>query len=144
MDFSFDVVLILRPLNRFGIVTASLNRVPSLSRYMSVEGKVRRESISSGDERLQELGTLCEELTADSLYCRYANKKVYRHADDFWSTKETVVRQHVKQKADRRLVRTVRLSASLDIPILYAPTEKSPLHITDRLGGSKHRWKSGG
>lgn len=133
MDFSFDVVLILRPLNRFGIVTASLNRVSSLSRYMSVEGKVRRESISSGDERLQELVTLCEELTADSLYCRYANKKVYRHADDFWSTKETVVRQHVKQKADRRLVRTVQLSASLDIPILYAPTEKSPLHITDRL-----------
>ena len=108
MDFPFDVVLILRPLNRFGIVTASLNRVSSLSRYMSVEGKVRRESISSGDERLQELVTLCEELTADSLYCRYANKKVYRHADDFWSTKETVVRQHVKQKADRRLVRTVR------------------------------------
>ena len=124
MAFGSDVILILRPLNHFGIVTAELKRVASFGRYMSVEGKVRHA---------HELTTLCEELTADSLYARYANRKMFRHAEDFWATTEVTVKQYVKRMADMRLVKAVRLAASLDFPILYAPTEKSPLHIDDRL-----------
>ena len=124
MAFDSDVILILRPLNRFGIVTAELKRVASFGRYMTVEGKVRQA---------HELTTLCEELTADSLYAHYANKKMFRHAEDFWATTEATVKQYVKRMADMRLVKAVRLGASLDIPILYALTEKSPLHIDDRL-----------
>ena len=70
MDFSSDIILILRPLNSFGIVTAELKRVASVGRYMTVEGKVRRESLSPDGDGLQELVMLCEELTADSLYAR--------------------------------------------------------------------------
>lgn len=124
MAFDSDVILILRPLNRFGIVTAELKRVGSFGRYMTVVGKVRQE---------HELTTLCEELTADSLYARFANKKMFRHAEDFWVTTDATVKQYVKRMADMRLFKAVRLGASLDIPILYAPTEKSPLHIDDRL-----------
>ena len=133
MDFSSDIILILRPLNSFGIVTAELKRVDSLGRYMTVVGKVRRESLSPDGDGLQELATLCEELTADSLYARYANKKVFRHAKDFWATTEAAVKQHVKRMADMRLLKAVQLGAALDIPMLYVPTETAPLHITDRL-----------
>ena len=91
-------------------------------------------------EDLHELAELCGELRPDSLYARYANKKVFRREEDFWATKEKAVRQHVKQMADKRIVKAVGLADRLDIPIIYAKDQKVSLHISDRLtldGGSE-------
>ena len=109
MTFDSNVILILRPLNHFGIVIAELKRVSSVGRYMSVDGKVRQA---------HELTTLCEELTADSLYARYANKKMFRHAEDFWATTETKVKQYVKRMADMRLVKVIRI---VEYPYIVYP-----------------------
>jgi hypothetical protein len=132
MNQDLPTILILRPLNSFGIVTAELKRVMSLGRYMTVKGKVMLQYVDEEQEELKELVTLCEELTSDSLYAKYANKKVYRHTKNFWDTTETIVRQHVKQMADIRLLKAIRLTAMQDIPILYAAKDNTPLHITDR------------
>ena len=89
------IILILRPLERllaggsssgmgFGIVGAELKRVASLSQFMMVNGTVRSEQIDIQQEDLHKLATLCEELRPDSLYVRYANKKVFRNEEDFF------------------------------------------------------------
>ena len=137
------LILILRPLERlrvgatagmgFGIVVAELKRVASLGQFMMVEGTVRSRLVDNGQEDLRLLAELCEELRPDSLYARYANKKVFRHEEDFWATKEKMVRTHVKQMADRRIIKAVGLADKLDIPIIYAKDQKAPLHISERL-----------
>ena len=127
------IILILRPLEWFGIVGAELKRVVSLGQFMMVDGTVRSEQVDIQQEDLHELAELCEELRPDSLYARYANKKVFRHEEDFWATKEKAVRQHVKQMADKRIIKAVGLADKLDIPIIYAKEQKVSLHMSDRL-----------
>jgi superfamily II DNA or RNA helicase len=134
------IILILRPLEWFGIVGAELKRVASLGQFMMVDGTVRSQQVDIQQEGLHELAELCEELRPDSLYARYANKKVFRHEEDFWATKEKAVRQHVKQMADKRIIKAVGLADKLDIPIIYAKDQKVSLHMSDRLtldGGSE-------
>ena len=134
------IILILRPLEWFGIVGAELKRVVSLGQFMMVDGTVRSEQVDIQQEDLHELAELCEDLRPDSLYARYANKKVFRHEEDFWATKEKTVRQHVKQMANKRIIRAVGLADKLDIPIIYAKDQKVSLHMSDRLtldGGSE-------
>ena len=134
------IILILRPLEWFGIVGAELKRVVSLGQFMMMDGTVRSEHVDIEQEGLHELAELCEELRPDSLYARYANKKVFRHEEDFWATKEKAVRQHVKQMADKRIIKAVGLADKLDIPIIYAKDQKVSLHMSDRLtldGGSE-------
>ena len=91
------IILILRPLEWFGIVGAELKRVVSLGQYMMVDGTVRSAQVDIQQEDLYELAELCEELRPDSLYARYANKKVFRHEEDFWATKEKRVKTHVNE-----------------------------------------------
>ena len=134
------IILILRPLEWFGIVGAELKRVVSLGQFMMMDGTVRNEQVDIQQEDLHELAELCEELRPDSLYARYANKKVFRHEEDFWATKEKAVRQHVKLMADKRIIKAVGLADKLDIPIIYAKDQKVSLHMSDRLtldGGSE-------
>ena len=126
-------ILLIHPLKQFGIVTAELKRVAALSQYMMVEGTVRKEWLNTDKEDLRQLVTLCEELRPESIYAKYANKKVYRRMEDFWQTTETFVKTHVKRMADVRLVKVVSLAESLDIPMLYAPDDSSSLHISERL-----------
>lgn len=133
MTVGTEMILVLRPLDSFGIVTAELKRVDSLGQYMTVKGRVWAQHIGADQKELRELAALCEELLPDNLFARYANKKVFRHAKDFWATKETVVRQHVKRMADLRLIKAIQLASSADVPLLYAPTDKTPLHIANRL-----------
>lgn len=134
------IILILRPLEWFGIVGAELKRVVSLGQFMMMDGTVRSQQMDIEQEDLHELAELCEELRPDSLYARYANKKVFRHEEDFWATKEKAVRQHVKLMADKRIIKAVGLADKLDIPIIYAKDQKVSLHMSDRLtldGGSE-------
>ena len=134
------IILILRPLAWFGIVGAELKRVVSLGQFMMVDGTVRSEQVDILQKDFHELAELCEELRPDSLYARYANKKVFRHEEDFWATKEKAVKTYVKQMADKRIVKAVGLADRLDIPIIYAKDQKVSLHISDRLtldGGSE-------
>ena len=134
------LILILRPLEWFGIMGAELKRVVSLGQFMMVDGTVRSDHVDAEQEDLHELATVCEELRPDSLYVRYANKKVFRHEEDFWATKEKAVILHVKRMADRRVIKAVGLADKLDIPIIYAKDQKAPLHIRERLtldGGSE-------
>ena len=134
------IILILRPLKWFGIVGAELKRVVSLGQFMMVDGTVRSEQVDILQKDFHELAELCEELRPDSLYARYANKKVFRHEEDFWATKEKTVKTYVKQMADKRIVKAVGLADRLDIPIIYAKDQKAALHMSDRLtldGGSE-------
>ena len=134
------IILILRPLAWFGIVGAELKRVVSLGQFMMMDGTVRSEQVDIQQEDLHVLAELCEELRPDSLYARYANKKVFRHKEDFWATKEKAVRTHVKQMADKRIIKAVGLADRQDIPIIYAKDQNTPLHMSDRLtldGGSE-------
>ncbi len=124
----------------FGIVRAELKRVVSLGQSMTANGTVRSAQVDMQQEDLHELAKLCEELRPDSLYARYANKKVFRHEEDFWATKEKTVRTYVKQMADKRIIKAVSLADKLDIPIIYTKDQKVSLHMTDRLtldGGSE-------
>ena len=127
------LILILRPLNKFGIIIAELKRVASLSQFMMVEGMVRSDHVEVGREKLRRLAKLCEELQHGNLYAKYANKKVFRHEEDFWTTSEPIVKLHVKRMADKRIVEAIGLADALDIPMLYAANEKSSLHISERL-----------
>ena len=54
------LILILRPLNKFGIIIAELKRVASLSQFMMVEGTVRSDHVEVGREKLCRLAKLCE------------------------------------------------------------------------------------
>ena len=128
------MILILRPLKAFDMVGAELKRVGSLDQFMMVGGTVRSEQVDASEQAdLHALATLCEELRPESLYMRYANKKVFRHVADFWATTEKMVVRHVKRMADKRVVQTVGLAGKLDVPILYAKDKKAPLRISDRL-----------
>lgn len=127
------LILILRPQKWFGIVGAELKRVASLGQFMMVNGTVRSDQADAQQEELHELAALCEELRTDSLYARYANRKMFRHEEDFWATKDKTVRQHVKRMADRRIIRAIGLADKLDIPILYIKDQKAPMHIRERL-----------
>ena len=127
------IILILRPRGRFGIVDAELIRVISLGQYMMPEGTVRSDQTDGNQDGLHELATLCEQLRPDSLYARYANKKKFRHEEDFWATTDKTVTAYVKQMADRRIIKAVGLADKLDIPILYIKEKTAPLHISDRL-----------
>ena len=127
------IILIMRTTNKFGIVIAELKRVTSLSQFMMVEGMVRSNRVDMGRKDLRRLAKLCEELQHGSLYANYANKKMYRHEEDFWATTEAVVKSHVKRMADLRLVEAIGLAEALNIPLLYVADEKSPLHISERL-----------
>ena len=127
------MILILRPLEWFGIVGAELKRVSSLSQYMMVEGTVISDHIGADQKDLHELAMLCEQLRPASLYAKYANQKVFRHEKDFWATKDTTVRSHVKRMADKSVIKAVGLADLLDIPILYCDDKKSPLRISEQL-----------
>ena len=128
-----EMILILRPQEWFGIVGAELKRVASPGRFMIVEGSVRSTQVDARQADLRDLAALCEELRPDSLYAKYANKKVFRHEKDFWATTEKTVRQHVKRMADRQVFKAVELADKLDIPIIYARNQEAPLHISERL-----------
>ena len=128
-----SIILILRPLEWFGVVVAELKRVVSPGQYMMVDGTVRSDQVDIRQEDLHELAELGEELRPGSLYARYANKKVFRLEEDFWTTKEKTVRTYVKQMADKRIIKAVALADKLDIPIIYVKDQKSSLHISDRL-----------
>ena len=133
-NISYLTILILRPQQYWSIVSAELRRVDALERYMEAKGMIKREHLpDDATEELRLLATLCADLQQDSLYTRYANKKMFRHQKDFWESDDTVLRQHVKAMADQRLLHAVRIATSLDIAILYAPSEQTALHIDNRL-----------
>ena len=123
----------MHPLKWFGIVTAEVKRVAALGQYMMVEGTVRQEWLNTAREELRQLVALCEELRPESLYTRYASKKVYKRMEDFWATQDSVVSNYVKRMADMRLAKVLRLAETLDIPVLYTPEENASLHISQRL-----------
>ena len=127
------LILLLRPQEHWNIVAAELKRVITLGRYMSVEGTRRSENVSEDLAELRQLATLCEEMTADALYVHYADKKKYRRASQFWASNDKTVNSYIKCMTDQRLLKAVMLADQLDIPILYAPTAKTPLHIENRL-----------
>ena len=132
------IILILRPLEWFGIVGAELKRVVSLGQFMMMDGTVRSEQVDAQQEDLHELAELCEELRPDSLYARYANKKVFRHEEDFWATKEKAVRQHVKLMADKRIIKTVNLADKLDmLQQLVEEEQLSPSEYYNMVQASK-------
>ncbi len=126
------IILILRPQNHWGIVGAELRRVAALGRYMDAKTAVKPEWMDS-DDPLQQLANICEELQPGNIYTRYANKKTFRRMDDFWASDNETLCQHVKHTCDERLLKAIRQAHQLDIPILYAPTDTSPLHIEDQL-----------
>ena len=132
--YTNPTILILRPRQHWALVSAELRRVDSLGRYMETKGMVMSEHLTDeGQKDMRQLATLCEELQPESLYARYANKKVFRHQNDFWESDDAMLRQHVKRMADQRLLQTVRLASNIGIPILYAQSEQTALHIDDRL-----------
>lgn len=128
-----NILLILRPLPYWSLTGAELRRVASLGRYMEPKATVRAQWVDEGDNDLRQLATVCEQLQLDSIYTRYANKKTFRHIEDYWSADDATQQQHVKHKSDERLLKAVRLAHKQDIPILYQPTDSTPLHIDNRL-----------
>lgn len=150
------LLLILRPQEHFGIVGAELRGVASYGRFMtplsrmrSDNGMLQRTTADLNGQRtttdkscdgntdamdaLRHLAELCERLLPDGLYSRYANKKVFRRMEDFWTTDDSKVKDYVKRMADQLLLQVVEQADALDIPILYAPDASTPLHIEDRL-----------
>ena len=128
-----SMILILRPLEWFGIVVAELKRVASLGQFMMAEGTIRSEQVDIEQANLHDLAVLCEQLRPASLYARYANKMVFRHEEDFWATTEKAVKTYVKQMADMRIIKAVGLADKQDIPIIYVKDKETPLHISNRL-----------
>ncbi len=130
------LLLVLRPLDYWGIVTAELKQVASYVRFMMVERTIRSdhwETEENGDEGLRNLTRLCEELLPSVLYQHRANRQLFKHEKDFWNTDDTFVKRHIKRVADILLTKAIRQAVVLDIPILYAPTEKSSLNMEGRL-----------
>lgn len=132
MDNDSHIILILRPTGKWGVVKAELKQVASLGRFMMVERAVKSERMVEAAQ-MRQLATACEELEPQSLYVRYANRKMFRHEKDFWACEDTTVRQHVKRMADRRLTEAIRLADELGIPMLYAAKDTTALHIDQRL-----------
>ena len=133
MDNDSHIILILRPTGKWGIVKAELKLVVSTGRFMMVERSVRNSRVEESNERLRQLATACEDLEPQSLYVRYANRKMFRQEKDFWASDDATVRRHVKRMADRRLTEAVKLADELDIPMLYAAKDTAALHIDERL-----------
>jgi len=128
-----DMILTLRPQKHLGIMGASLSRALSFGRTLPPEGTLSSQLLDSSKTQLWQLAILCEEMQPTSLYVKYANKKMFRHEQDFWTTDNTMVKQHVKRMADMRLSKAIALADALDIPIFYAPNTRSWLHLDDRL-----------
>ncbi len=128
------LIVVLRPHKYWGIVMASILRVSTYSRYMDVEGGVRSEWLDEDNSRdLRQLANQCDKLRPENLFAAYANKTVYRNEAAFWSSEDKLLHRYIKQMADRRLEKAVRLAFHMDIPIIFALSDKVPLHITDRL-----------
>ncbi len=128
------IILILRPLKKWGIIVAELRFVESLGRYMDIERKVRKELLNDDvSEQLLQLVSLCEELQAGFLYMCYANRKMFCREADFWDSEDKMLQNYVKDMADKRLLKVINIATELDIPILYAKSDKSALHVDDRL-----------
>ncbi len=139
MILTSPLILILRPQGRWGLIGAELKRVDSLGAFMNVTGALRAEWLTAeDDEDLRQLATLCEEMESSRLFTRYANRSTYRRESDFWSSEDKTLQKYIKQMADQRLVKAIRQADHLDIPILYAQTDKSALHVTDRLHVDTH------
>jgi len=131
---SNPLILILHPQPYWAVVSAELKRVSSLGRFMSVLGTVRSELLTADSpEELRKLTELCADLQLENLYVRYANRKLFRQQKDFWESKDPLLMQHVKAMADKKLLHAIILAKRLDIPVIYAPTEQSPLHVDERL-----------
>lgn len=131
---SLPVILLLRPIGHWSVIGAELRHVSSLGRYMEVRSALRPQWMAddAGDD-LRQTAQLCEELLPESLYTRYANKKLFRHLEDFWATDDATLQQHIKRMSDQRLMKVVRLAAVQDIPILFSESEGTALHVEDRL-----------
>ena len=129
------LLLILRPQEHFGIVGAELRSVSSYGRFMTPLSRVKSDTIAgdADNDGLRNLAELCERLLPGSLYARYANKKVFRRTEDFWSTADNTVKDYVKRMADQLLLKVTEQATALDIPMLYVPTASAPLHIDERL-----------
>ena len=134
MPSSSPIILILRPLGYWDIVGAELRRVSSLGRYMEARTALRPQWLGEDvSESFRQTAILCEELLPENIYTRYANKKLFRHTEDFWATDDATLQQHIKHTCDQRLLKIVRMADEQDIPILYSPSEGTALHIEDRL-----------
>lgn len=133
MEPSNDIILILRPLNCFGIVTAELRYAMTTGRYVTAGRRVKSDSPEASTRSLQPLTGLCDELQSTFLYNHFANLKLFKHEADFWQTKDAGVRNHVKRMADIRLVKAITLADERDIPILYTADKKSSLRMSERL-----------
>jgi len=125
------MILVLRPTRCFSITTAELKRVGSLGRYMMVEGAVFVDATMP--QAMHRLLTLCDELQPGRLYAQFANKKVFRHEKDLWASDDANVRRHLRRMADKRLDEAVALANDLSIPILFAPTDSTALHLDEQL-----------
>ena len=123
----------LRPLEQFGIVAAELKHVGSLGEYMIAKGGIWSDLEEPHPEHLSRLAALCEQLRPQSLYAKYANRKVFRHEADFWATTDKGVRTHVKRMADKRLIEAIRLADEHHMPILYLRDKQAPLCLSQRL-----------
>ena len=130
---SSPLILLLHPQGNWGIVSAELKRVDALGQYMDVVGALRADWLDNDDEDLRHLAILCEEMEPSRLYARYANKKLHKREHDFWTSDDKALQKYIKQMADVRLAKIIRMAVAIDIPLLYVATEKHPLHIADRL-----------
>ena len=129
-----NIILIVRPLGHWDIMSAELRRVAALGRYMEPMAAVKAQWIADDDDALRQIASLCEELQADGIYTCYANKKLFRHTEDFWASGDNAaLRQHVKRRCDERLLDAVALAWQHDIPMLFQPSDGTALHIDDRL-----------
>jgi superfamily II DNA or RNA helicase len=127
------MILLLRPLPYFGLVSADLKRADTSGKYIDILGRQRRDQLNDADEIFQQLAGLCEELLPDSLYAKYANKSVYKRSELFWNNADEQVKSYVKRMSDMRLLKVLQLAASQDVPVYYQSSDKGLLKLTDRL-----------
>ena len=127
------MILLLRPLPYFGLVSADLKRADTSGKYIDILGRQRRDQLNDADEIFQQLAGLCEELLPDSLYAKYANKSVYKRSELFWNNADEQVNSYVKRMSDMRLLKVLQLAVSQDVPVYYQSSDKGLLKLTDRL-----------
>ncbi len=127
------IILVMRPFNSFGIVIPELKRVATLSRFMTIRGTVRSERVNNEEKELRQLVLLCEDQRPSNLFAKHVNNKIFKNEEELWATKDEKVKKHLKWVADKLLIKTIRLSWTLGIPLLFAPEKKTPLHISDQL-----------
>ncbi len=134
-------LLILRPFKHWGIVTAELKQVISYGRFMRDAKAIRSDQSDITEEhdgKLKELAKICEDLQPSNIYQFKANQQFFKREKDFWDTSDNSVRQHIKHIVDLNLAKAIRLADDKDIPIIYAPSEKEPVSIDDRLKLDSH------